>query len=191
VEISKIFTLPSLEAAPLLLGCILERQTPTGLVRVKIVETEAYHQDDPASHSFRGNTLRTAPMFKEGGHIYVYFTYGMHYCINIVTGQEGTGEAVLIRAAEPLLGTEIMQQNRGLKDIQNLTNGPAKLCQALGINNTSISGRKLGLQTINLLSPADVIYPQSIVTAPRVGIRQAVDLPWRFYLKNNHFVSKI
>jgi DNA-3-methyladenine glycosylase len=106
----EILQLSSLEAAPLILGCYLTRQTPGGLIKVKIVETEAYHQEDPASHSYRGVTQRTAPMFEAGGRLYVYFTYGMHYCINIVVGQKGVGEAVLIRAAEPIEGTKIVAQ---------------------------------------------------------------------------------
>jgi DNA-3-methyladenine glycosylase len=122
----EILRLSSLKAAPKLLGCHLVRETPAGRIKVKIVETEAYHQEDPASHSFRGITPRTAPMFEAGGRLYVYFTYGMHYCLNIVVGQKGVGEAVLIRAAEPVEGVEIMRQNRGITEINQLTNGPGK-----------------------------------------------------------------
>src|SRR4051812_13291241 len=103
---------------------------PAGRVKVKIVETEAYHQDDAASHSFRGLTKRTAPMFETGGRLYVYFSYGMHYAINIVVGPADRGEAVLIRAAEPIDGVGIMQSNRGKRDIKDLTSGPGKLAQA-------------------------------------------------------------
>lgn len=143
LSINEIASLTALQAAPLLLGCELVRRTPQGRLRLKIVETEAYHQNDPASHSFRGLTPRTAPMFQAGGRLYVYFTYGMHYCLNVVTGQKGVGEAVLLRAAEPLEGIKIMQANRVIDDIQNLANGPGKLAQALGIKDTTLSGKIL------------------------------------------------
>jgi DNA-3-methyladenine glycosylase len=190
-EIKAILKLTSLEAAPRLLGCYLARKTVDGLIKVKIVETEAYHQEDPASHSFRGVTPRTAPMFEAGGRLYVYFTYGMHYCINIVVGKKGVGEAVLIRAAEPVEGIGIMEANRGIIDINSLTNGPGKLAQALGISDTRLSGKILNKSSI-LLEPAKpMIEPKDIVSAPRVGISQAIDIPWRFYVRNNPYVSKL
>ena len=173
-----------------MLGCYLTRVTPNGPVKVKIVETEAYHQDDPASHSFRGITPRTAPMFQAGGRLYVYFTYGMHYCFNIVTGQQGVGEGVLIRAAELIDGVKIMQNNRGIRDIKNLTNGPGKLAQAMGITDTSLSGKLLNKSSI-LLEQGQPIREQDIVAGPRIGIRQATDQPWRFYIKGNPYVSKL
>lgn len=182
--------LSSLEAAPQLLGYYLMRQTAAGLVKVKIVETEAYHQEDPASHSHRGNTARTWPMFEAGGHLYVYFTYGMHYALNIVTGQKGVGEGVLIRAAEPVEGIEIMMKNRGVNDLKNLTSGPGKLTQALGIADTTLSGKTLNKSSIWLEPPAKAIVKNNIVVAPRVGIKKAIDLPWRFYIKGNPFVSR-
>jgi DNA-3-methyladenine glycosylase len=188
--IKEILKKNSLEAAPLLLGCVLYRKTPEGELAVKIVETEAYHQDDPASHSYRGLTTRTAPMFNAGGYIYVYFTYGMHYCVNVVVGQEGVGEAVLIRAGEPLAGVEIMKKHRGVENIHQLTNGPAKLTQALGIISTELSGKKLGPKTLQLLPRKEVISPKDVAVSPRIGIKQAVEQPWRFYLKNNLYVSK-
>jgi DNA-3-methyladenine glycosylase len=180
----------SVEAAPLLLGCILSRKTPEGELSMKIVETEAYRQDDPASHSYRGLTARTAPMFNEGGYIYVYFTYGMHYCVNVVVGQKGVGEAVLIRAAEPISGIEIMKKHRGVQNLYSLTNGPAKLTQALGIISTELSGKKLGPKTLQLSSPARTINKEDIVVSRRIGIKQAVEKPWRFYLGNSGYISK-
>lgn len=156
-----------------------------------IVETEAYHQEDPASHSYKGNTARTWPMFEAGGRLYVYFTYGMHYCINIVVGKKGVGEAVLLRAAEPVAGIKIMQKNRGMTDIKNLTSGPGKLAQALGITDTSLSGEILNKSSIWLDPPAEPVGREDIATAPRIGIRRAVDLPWRFYIRNNPYVSKL
>lgn len=190
MKIPDILGLPATQAAPLLLGCYLLRETSAGLIKVKLVETEAYHEEDPASHSFKWKTPRTAPMFEPGGRIYVYFTYGMHYCINIVTGQKGVGEAVLLRAAEPVEGIEIMQANRHISDISNLTNGPGKLAQALGIKSTELSGRPLGQATLWLEEPTKSIAKENIISAPRVGISQAVDLPWRFYIRDNTYVSK-
>jgi len=183
--------MPAIEAAPLLLGWTLVRQTPKGVVKLKIVETEAYHQDDEASHSFKWRTARTAPMFETGGRLYVYFTYGMHYCINIVVGSAGVGEAVLLRAAEPLSGIEIMKKNRGIADIKNLANGPAKLAQALGIRNTALSGTILNKSSIYLQQPEMIVSPDDIVAGPRIGIKNAVDKPWRFYIKDNPSVSKL
>jgi DNA-3-methyladenine glycosylase len=188
-KLSGIITLPALEAAPRLLGWHLIRQLPLGRVKLKIVETEAYHQDDPASHSFRGLTPRTAPMFQAGGRLYVYFTYGMHYCVNIVTGGEGVGEAVLLRGGEPLEGLDIMANNRGVQDIKNLANGPGKLAQAIGIFDTSLSGKILNKSSI-FLEPGQPVDASAIIAGPRIGIRRAAEQPWRFYIKGNTFVSK-
>jgi DNA-3-methyladenine glycosylase len=189
IAIEKIIGLTSENAAPLLLGCTLNRLTPEGLISLKIVETEAYHQTDPASHSYIGLTTRTAPMFKEGGIIYIYFTYGMHYCINIVVGQAGVGEAVLLRAAEPKAGIRIMQKNRGTENLYSLANGPGKLAQVLGVKETKLSGKKLSKSTIWLEPSKEIIKPEDILTSPRIGISKAKDIKWRFYIKNNPFVS--
>jgi DNA-3-methyladenine glycosylase len=188
--IKDVLAKTALEAAPLLLGCELVRTTTAGDIRLKIVETEAYHQDDPASHTYRGLTKRTAPMFMPGGHLYVYFTYGMHYCVNIVTGQEGIGEAVLLRAGEPLEGMELMSHNRGIQNMLQLANGPGKLTQALGIKDINLSGQKLGKNSLQLLPPRTAISTDEIIASPRIGIRHATEVPWRFYLKGNRFVSK-
>lgn len=189
-SLQSILNQDSLSAAPQLLGWVLCRQLPAGLVKLKIVETEAYHQDDPASHSSHGLTKRTAPMFEAGGHIYVYFTYGMHYALNIVVGQKGVGEGVLIRAGEPLEGIEIMRQNRGVEDIKKLASGPGKLAQALGITDTSISGKILNKLSIYLEEPQQPVNAKDIVASPRVGVSRAADLPWRFYIRANPFISK-
>lgn len=188
-SVKDIVKLPAVQAAPLLLGCHLLRQTPDGILKLRIVETEAYHQDDPASHSFRGLTKRTAPIFQAGGRLYVYFTYGMHYAINIVTGPAGRGEGVLIRAAEPIDGVKIMQNNRGISDIYKITNGPGKLAQALGITDTSLSGKILDKSSI-WLEKGDLESNEEIVAAPRIGISKAAEQPWRFYIKHDRFVSK-
>lgn len=174
--------------APRLLGCILEREINGHLIRVRIVETEAYDQTDAASHSYKGRTPRTEIMFGPSGHLYVYFTYGMHYCCNIVTGPEGVGSAVLIRAVEPLEGEELMQELRGHSGVA-LTNGPAKLCQALGINK-EMNGHDIRESPLVLrIQPA---LPASRVTqTTRVGISHAKDVPWRFYITGNPYVSKV
>lgn len=188
--IKDVLAKTALKAAPLLLGCELVRRTSAGDIRLKIVETEAYHQDDPASHTYRGLTKRTAPMFEPGGHLYVYFTYGMHYCLNIVTGKQGVGEAVLLRAAEPIEGMKLMQKNRGTKNLLQLASGPAKLAQALGITNTNLSGQKLGKNSLQLLPPQLTIPTDEIIASTRIGIRHATEVPWRFFIKGNRFVSK-
>jgi DNA-3-methyladenine glycosylase len=187
-SIEQLFGLPAVEAAPLLLGCTLTRHTDAGNISCKIVETEAYHQDDPASHTYRGLTQRTAPMFEAGGRLYVYFTYGMHYCMNIVVGQQGIGEGVLLRAGEPVQGIELMRRNRNQTDIHKLASGPGRFAQAFGIRDTLLSGKTLAEAGFTL-SQSNEVQTQNIVSGPRVGIRHAVDNPWRFYLKDNPFVS--
>ena len=130
-------------------------------------------------------------MFEGGGRLYVYFTYGLHYCLNIVVGKEGVGEGVLIRAGEPKEGIKIMQNNRGIKNLIDLTNGPGKLAQAIGIRDTSLSGKILHKSSILLEPPDGKIDSAEIVSAQRVGIKRAVELPWRFYIRDNAYVSKI
>lgn len=188
-DLKRILSSDSLTAAPLLLGWIITRKTGDGIIKLKIVETEAYHQNDPASHSYRGLTARTAPMFEAGGTIYVYFTYGVHYCLNFVTGLKGVGEGVLIRAAEPLAGIPIMQKNRGTESIYQLANGPGKLTQALGIRNTSLSGKTLNRSSIYLNPPKQALQASEISRSNRIGISRAVENPWRFYETNSPFVS--
>jgi len=171
-----------------LLGCILERTIDGVTIRIKIVETEAYHQSDAASHSYRGRTSRTDVMFGPAGSLYVYFTYGMHYCCNVVTGKEGEGAAVLIRAVEPLTGMDTLARRRKGKTEHEMTNGPAKLCQALEIDKR-LNGHDLSRAPLKLLlHPA--LEETEIITTPRIGIRKAIDVPWRFYIKDNAFVSK-
>jgi DNA-3-methyladenine glycosylase len=114
----------------------------------------------------------------------------MHYCVNIVVGQKGVGEAVLLRAGEPLTGIEIMKKHRGVNNVINLANGPAKLCQALGIISTELSGKKIGPKTLQLRLPLQEITKENIVATTRVGIKKAADKSWRFYIKDNSFVSK-
>jgi DNA-3-methyladenine glycosylase len=178
---------PASVVAPLLLGCILEREIEEKLLRVKIVETEAYDQTDAASHSYKGKTPRTDIMFGEPGHLYVYFTYGMHYCCNIVTDSVGIGSAVLIRAVEPLEGIEYMQDLRNHSG-HDLTNGPAKLCQALAIDK-QLNGHDLNVTPLKLIVQKPIDKHQ-ITQTKRVGISQAKDVPWRFYITENEYISK-
>jgi DNA-3-methyladenine glycosylase len=175
-------------AAKRLLGCHLVRTLETGeRIVARIVETEAYTQTDAASHSFKGKTPRTDVMFGPAGHAYVYFTYGMHYCFNVTTGAEGEGAAVLIRAVEIIEGEEYAKANRPVEGV-NLTNGPAKLCQALAITK-AFNGYNLSQVPLELRSMPEIDYTQ-VVQTTRIGIRNAVDNPWRFYLKDSPWVSK-
>jgi len=177
------------EVARRLLGCELWlQQAGQELVRLRIVETEAYHQTDAASHSYRGKTPRTEVMFGLAGHLYVYFTYGMHYCMNLVTGLEGEGSAVLIRAAEPLSGWDTLRMNRPKVADSQLTNGPAKLCQSLGIDR-QWNGHSLTAAPLKLIVN-ELLPPEKIVQTTRVGITQSKEKPWRFYIRGNPFVSR-
>lgn len=172
------------KAARRLLGCLLEREIEGKRVICKIVEVEAYDQTDAASHSYRGKTPRTEIMFGPAGYLYVYFTYGMHYCCNVVTGRVGEGSAVLIRAVEPLDGMAIIESRRH-KSGKEATNGPAKLCQALGIDR-EMNGHYLGDKPLRLIVKPP-IPSSAIVVTPRIGIKKAVDQPWRFYLKDSSY----
>jgi DNA-3-methyladenine glycosylase len=160
-----------------------------------IVETEAYLHNDPASHSFRGQTQRNKVMFFEGGHLYVYFTYGMHFCANVVTGKKNIGEAVLIRAVEPIAGIEVMMKNRfpKLKSIDhhsiiNLTNGPAKFCQAFGIARQE-NGLNL-LDSEIRITEGESVPAKLIKRSARIGIRHGVEKKWRFFVAGNRWVSR-
>jgi DNA-3-methyladenine glycosylase len=174
--------------APLVLGSILERTIDERVLRARIVEVEAYDQTDAASHSYRGRTPRTEIMFGPPGFLYVYFTYGMHYCCNIVTGPIGCGAAVLIRAVEPLLGNEDMELRRNGHEGVDLSNGPAKLCQALSIDKR-LNGHDLSKEPLRLIPLASLSSDQ-IVQTTRIGITQAMDEPWRFYIRGNKYVSR-
>jgi DNA-3-methyladenine glycosylase len=178
----------ALEVAPRLLGCQLIRTINGKQMVGRIVETEAYDQTDAASHSYKGQTPRTDVMFGPAGHLYVYFTYGMHYCCNVTVGPTGHGAAVLIRALEPITGQEFMQQNRGARSLSELTNGPAKLCQALFIDR-NLNGHDLRGEPL-ILKQKDIMPGESIVQTSRIGISREQDRPWRFYIKDNVWVSR-
>jgi DNA-3-methyladenine glycosylase len=157
----------------------------------RIVEVEAYRgADDPAAHSYRGKTPRTAVMFGPAGHLYVYFTYGMHWCCNVVCGEEGSGWAILIRALQPVAGLDLMyaQRPRAANDRQ-LCNGPARLAQAMGIDGSHDGEDVVDGDTYALLDDGTPT-PERPVQTTRIGISKAVDYPWRWYVAENNYVSK-
>lgn len=167
--------------APRLLGCELVRTLDGQTLRGRIVEVEAYDQTDMASHTYRGMTARNAVMFGPAGHLYVYFTYGMHYCCNVVVGDAGHGAGVLIRAIEPLEGEGMMTANRQGRGGKNLANGPAKVCQALQID-LALNGHDLAAAPLQLIERPP-LPPDAVMATPRIGIRRAVEVPWRFIVR--------
>jgi DNA-3-methyladenine glycosylase len=185
---------PSVDVAPALLGCVLSARSPDGEVAVRLTEVEAYlGEADPASHAYRGKTNRNAVMYGEPGHAYVYFTYGMHFCVNLVCQPAGTASAVLLRAGAVLTGTTLARHRRSAGKrtepaARDLARGPARLCQALGIDRS--------------LDGADVCDPDSalrifgpgppgtvISSGPRVGVSTAATVPWRFWVTGDPAVS--
>jgi DNA-3-methyladenine glycosylase len=210
------FGRPVLTVAPALLGCILAHQTEAGLVAAQIVEVEAYRgESDPASHAFRGKTARNAVMFGEPGHAYVYFTYGMHFCVNLVCQQPGEPAAVLLRAARVLEGAGLAATRRGVgwrpggargaaggsRDPaggrgaaaeRDLARGPARLCQALGIDRAQ-NGADVCDQAgaLRVLAPPGFrgLPDAAISTGPRVGVRLGAEDPWRFWVAGDPAVS--
>jgi DNA-3-methyladenine glycosylase len=170
------------QVAPDLIGATLLVDGVGG----RIVELEAYDQQDPASHGHRGRTARNAAMFGPPGHAYVYRSYGIHWCLNLVCGGEGVAEAVLIRALEPTRGLELQQRRRGVEDVRQLCSGPGKLCQALGITHEH-DGLALDVPPFRLEARADV---PEIVTGPRIGITRATELRWRYGEAGSPFLSR-
>ena len=169
-----------------LIGTILLHDGVGGVV----VETEAYDALDPASHSFRGKTVRNAPMFGPPGHAYVYFTYGVHWCFNVVCAREGVSDAVLIRALEPLAGIARMEKRRGAAvTARDLARGPGRLAQALGIDKR-FDAADLVDGPIGFYRPVTRVR-RRIVAGPRVGISKAEATPWRFYDETSRFVSRL
>ncbi len=172
-----------------LLGKYLWVKKPEGETLAKIVETESYSQTDPSSHSFRGKNNKNRAMFGESGHAYIYFTYGMYYCFNVVTAEEGIGEGVLIRAVEPIKNIELMKKRRGVSNLYNLCNGPAKLVIAMGIgkDDYGTSLRKGSIRIYEGESKGEI----EVVKAKRVGISKSADLLLRFYIKDSKFISRV
>jgi len=182
------FARPTVEVAQALLGTVLWHDSPEGAAAGRIVETEAYLADDPACHASRGMTPRNRPMFGLPGTAYVYFVYGMHYCFNVVTAPPGVGEAVLIRALEPLWNLPLMRQRRGAKTDADLCRGPARLVQALGLGRAD-NGRDLCDGPLMVLSGWRE-NGETVAVSTRIGIAAGADLPLRFYLAGNPFVSR-
>ena len=178
---------PATVVAPALLGHVLVRALPDGTrASARIVEVEAYGPDDPASHAFRGMTRRNAAMFGPPGHLYVYFTYGMHFCMNVVTGRAGEGTAVLLRAGEPLDGVEGMRVRRGRDRALELCSGPGRFTQALGVARSEDG---VDLVDSDRLWVERGARSESIGTGTRVGVRETTRT-WRYWLEGNPFVSR-
>jgi DNA-3-methyladenine glycosylase len=178
-----------------LLGCYLVHLQGDMTTSGRIVETEAYLRQDPAAHSFHGRTAGNSVLFGPAGHTHLFFVYGMHWCMNVVTGRGDGGEAVLIRALEPTEGIPVMQKRRGINDLLLLCSGPGRLTQALAITG-EYNGLPLDSGPLQIWSPdslsgsSDSYGPQKIVQTIRVGISRAKELPYRFYLKGNPYVSR-
>jgi DNA-3-methyladenine glycosylase len=196
------FARPSVEVAPDLLGCVLEHATAEGSVAVKLTEVEAYAgASDPASHAYRGKTARNAVMFGPPGHAYVYFTYGMHYCVNLVClGEHGSASAVLLRAGAIVAGDDLARTRRTRGSVpdkantvpsRDLARGPARLCQALAIDR-ALDGADACVPSSPLRVMSEAGTPPrsaKIATGPRVGVSSAAELPWRFWLEGEPTVS--
>jgi DNA-3-methyladenine glycosylase len=185
------FNRPSVIVAPELLGCVVEHRTDEGLVAVRLTEVEAYSADlDPASHAYRGRTPRNAVMFGEPGHVYVYFTYGMHFCMNLVCEGVGIASAVLLRAGEVVEGTDLARSRRGGAPVRDLARGPARLTVALGVGRDAN-----GLDVCDPVSALRVRPGRGgdgdgrVLTGPRVGVSAGEQTPWRFWLDGEPTVS--
>jgi DNA-3-methyladenine glycosylase len=168
-----------------LIGCVIDHEGVSGV----IVETEAYHDSEPASHAFVGLTPRTATLFGPPGRAYVYRSYGIHALLNAVSEPEGVGAAVLIRALEPLEGIDIMRARRGLDRAEELCSGPGKLTQALGVELID-NGVDLAAGPLVFRRRPRAWRDVAIVSGPRIGITKAVELPWRFCAAGSRFVSR-
>ena len=189
----EVFARGAVEVAPTLLGCVIEHQTPDGLVAVVLTEVEAYHGEaDPASHAYRGRTTRNAVMYGPPGHAYVYFTYGMHFCVNLVCLPDGIASAVLLRAGRVVDGLALAAARRASgRQVpeRDLARGPARLCKALGITRALD-----GADVCDPASPLRVRWPDrrvavDISRGPRIGISAATEVPWRFWLTGDRTVS--
>ncbi len=197
-DVAEVLARDSLQAAPALLGAIVTTTSPEGTVSVRLTEVEAYRGEaDPGSHAFRGRTARNASMFEAGGIIYVYFTYGMHHCVNVVTGPEGLSRAVLMRGGEVVAGVELARRRRpAARNDRDLARGPARLCAALGLDRSD-DGTALGGpgSCVSLALPEPGLNPEAarIRTGPRTGVAgpggDGEAYPWRFWLEDEPTVS--
>ena len=179
------FARPVPEVARDLVGCVVRHGDTAGV----IVETEAYHDSEPACHAYVGLTPRTATLFGPPGRAYVYRSYGVHAMLNAVSEADGVGAAVLVRALEPLAGLDAMRARRGLERLEDLCSGPGRLTQALGIG-LELNGSDLSNGPIRLEPRSRTWSERVVATAPRVGITKAVELPWRFTAEGSRFVSR-
>jgi DNA-3-methyladenine glycosylase len=168
-----------------LVGCVVRRGGTAG----RIVETESYHMEEPACHAYAGVTSRTTTLFGPPGHAYVYFSYGIHSLLNAVAEEEGVGAAVLIRALEPVEGVELMRERRRVARDEDLSNGPGKLTQALGIG-LSLNGTSLVDGPIEVTAREPGAREPRVVIGERIGITKAADLPWRFCDADSRHVSR-
>jgi DNA-3-methyladenine glycosylase len=179
---SEFFARSVHQVAPELIGVTLLVDGVGG----RIVEVEAYDHEDPASHGFRGRTERNASMFGPPGHAYVYRSYGIHWCLNLVCEEEGVANAVLVRALEPTQGLDAMRRRRGLEDERLLCSGPGRLCQALAVTREH-DGLALDRPPFELVQHEG---PVEVVTGPRIGITRAAELPWRYAEADSRFLSR-
>ena len=187
-ELQELLRQPAPEVAPLLLGAVVRRRSEEGTVAVRLTEVEAYDgANDPASHGFRGPTERTRVMFGPPGHLYVYLSYGMHWCANVVTGEPGTASAVLLRAGEVVEGHDLARLRRGPHvRARGLARGPGCLGQALGLSREQDGAYLLGDGPLTLAAGG---AGSPVLSGPRVGISLAHDVPWRFWLDAEPTVS--
>ena len=177
----------TIDLARALIGCALVRDCPDGRTAGRIVETEAYVLDDPASHAYRGQSARNAAMFLAPFHAYVYKIYGTAFCVNVTSETTGLGAAVLIRALEPLEGLRLMEERRGTTRMRDLSRGPGRLCQALAIDLGQDGIDLLGDKTLWLA--AGPTSAEALGSSPRIGITKAAERLLRFYERGNPFVS--
>ena len=188
------FRQDTVELARKLLGTLLVHSTAEGIAAGMIVETEAYvGAIDKACHAWQNRSERTEIMYHDGGYAYVYLIYGMHHCFNVVTGPPGEGNAVLIRALEPVIGIDLMQRRRNTKLLRNLCNGPGKVCEALGITKNEYGTDLCSADSPLRLLKYRYIPDKLIAASPRINVayaEEAAAWPWRFYVKDNLYVSK-
>jgi DNA-3-methyladenine glycosylase len=186
-DVRQSLSRPALTVAPKILGWRLSHTTDEGTVTVELTEVEAYEGlDDPASHAFRGRTRRNAVMFGPAGHLYCYFSYGMHWCANLVCGPEGVGSAILLRAGRVVDGIDLARERRaGIAD-RDLARGPARLTMALGLGRPEDGADLLGVGPVRL---RPVRGSRSVSQGPRVGVSRAAARPWRFWLTDDRTVS--
>jgi DNA-3-methyladenine glycosylase len=185
----RFYARSSVQVARDLIGRLLVRPLPGTTLVGRIVECEAYQEGDPASHSFRGRTPRNEVMFGLPGHLYVYFTYGMHFCMNVVTGGDGEGSAVLLRAAEPVEGVEWMRTRRGGHDDRLLCAGPGRLTQAFGVDRAH-NGADLVAGDVLYVAKGIAVPRERVGVSARIGITVGRERPWRFFEIGSPFISR-